>query len=106
MDNLYRVLWRGVEIGIFEAGPSDMWYIDGLWKPHDTQEAKSFNKLASTFNSKEVMNNPAKGTRVICKSTSTDTNFNALVMSLENGNLFIRQILDEKAIEWLIKNVY
>lgn len=106
MENLYSILWRGVEIGIFEARSSDMWYIDGLWKPHDTQEAKSFDKLVSSFNSQEVMKDPTKGTRVVCKIASTDTSFNALVISLENGNLFIKQIIDEKAIEWLIKNVY
>jgi len=52
------------------------------------------------------MNNPIKGTRVIFKVAQAETDLNALVISLENSNLFIKQIFDEEAIKWLINNVY
>jgi hypothetical protein len=62
--------------------------------------------LSSGGITQPLTHNPIKGTRVIFKVAQAETDLNALVISLENSNLFIKQIFDEEAIKWLINNVY
>jgi len=61
------------------------------------EQAKSFEKLVSMFNARDVMQNPAKGTRVILKTAQQESSTDALVISLTEGNLFVRRVFDRKA---------
>ena len=101
-----KIFWRNNEIGIITAEETDMWYCNCKWIPNGSDEAIEFKKLASNFNPKEVMNEPVKGTRVVLKPADSNESTNALILSLENDDLFMRYIYDEAAVNWLEKNVY
>ena len=106
MEDFLQVWWRGAKIGKFEITAVDMWYLDGNWHPDASPEAKLFETLVSTFNFTEIRNSPEKGTRIILRSAESSPGTNALVIAMQGDLLMIRQIFDEKAVQWLTKNVH
>lgn len=106
MGDLYQVWWRGVQVGEFEVIAIDMWYQDGNWLSNASAEARQFETLILTFNASDTMKNPSKGTRIILRPLDSPSEINALVIAFDRNILMIRLILDEKAVQWLINNVY
>ena len=99
-----KIFWRNNDIGVIKDLEMDMWYCSCAWEMNQSREAIEFNDLVSKFNGKEIMNDPGKGTRIIVKHP--DSEINALVISIEDQSLFIRNVYEQDAIDWLIKNVY
>jgi len=103
---LIKIFWRDKEIGNITDLETDMWYCNCTWNANESNEATEFRRLVSNFVTDEIMKDPAKGTRVIVKYTGSNEITNALVISLEEDSLFIRNILDTVAVKWLVENVY
>ena len=105
MDETCKVFWRGSEIGTFEIVSFDMMYMDCIWTADDKDEAMMFELLVAKFNPKEVLQNPAKGTRVRLKYQGSESLIHALVIGFLEGKYFIRQISSYAGVEWLVNNV-
>ena len=101
-----KIFWRDKEIGNITDLETDMWYCNCTWNSNESNEAVEFSRLVSNFNTSEIMNDPAKGTRIVLKDTGLNEATNALVISLEDDALFIRNIFDAVAVKWLVENVY
>lgn len=101
----YKILWKNEEIGHLINPMSDMWYLDGIYQPNSTDLAKQFADLAVKFEIRIVLADPTKGIRA--KLQIDENEFvHILVMELgENNELFVRQILGEEGIAWLIEHV-
>ncbi len=97
--------WRDSEIGTLVEWMPDMWYVEGRWVANGTPQSEAFELLAKTFALKQVMADPAKGTRIILSEPGGKFHAHAFVISLTDGLLFIRRVFDEKAVEWLLKEV-
>lgn len=106
MGDIFEVWWRGVLIGTFEVIAVDMWYQDGIFRSNTTPEAGHFEALTNSYDAADVIKDPAKGTRIILRPNDAKPEINALVIALKNDTLMIRLVFDEKAIQWLIKNVH
>jgi len=105
MEDSFDIIWRSKKVGRIENCMPDMWYLEGTWVPYSTAIAKEFEKLIATFDVKEVMNDPKKGTRVILKLDNSETETHALIHSLTDGLLFLRRVFEKEAINWLVRNV-
>lgn len=98
------IIWRDKEIGTFTNCMPDMWYLEGTFNPNSSELAKDFTKIVSKQNAKTVMLDPAKGIRARIKLG--DELINIAVISMGRNNLlFVRQVISEKGVDWLIKNV-
>ena len=105
MEGSYDVIWHDKKVGRIENCIPDMWYLEGNWISDNTNLSKEFETLVRTFDGKEIMNNPKKGTRVILKLDDSVTGTHALIHSLTDGHLFLRRVFDEEVVKWLIRYV-
>ncbi len=104
-ENELIISWRGNEVGKLAEWMPDMWYVEGKWVANGTPQSEAFEVLAQTFDFKQVMSDPAKGTRIILREPEGKFHAHAYVISLTNGLLFIRRVFDERAVERLLKEV-
>jgi hypothetical protein len=107
MGNKLTVIWRDESVGELRNAVPDMWYLEGTWLPFSTQSAQEFDQLARSFDGREVMSDPKKGTRIVlCDPDVQDhQGINALVISISDDRLFVRQVFNKDAIAWLKDNV-
>ena len=101
-----KIFWRDKEIGDITDIENDMWYCNCIWNSNESNEAAEFRRLVSSFTTDEIVKDYAKGTKIILKNTSSNETTNALVISLEDDALFIRNVYDAVAVKWLVENVY
>jgi hypothetical protein len=79
--------------------------LEGHWVSDNTHKPKEFETLVATFDVKETMNDPKKGTRIILKPDGSGTETHALILSLTDGVLSLRRVLGDEVVGWLIRNV-
>ncbi len=103
-DNL-NIIWRGQKVGRIENCIPDMWYLEGNWILDKTAIANDFEKLVLSFDPKQVMRDPTKGTRVILVDEDNLGETHALIHSLTDGSLFLRRVFHDDAIKWLLENI-
>lgn len=103
--NGYKIIWKNTEIGYLMNAMPDMWYLEGIYHPNSTELSKQFVDLVSEFNAKLVMTDPTKGIRAKLKVCDEEL-INVAIISLgKNNELFVRQVMNEQGISWLIENV-
>ena len=103
--NGYKIIWKDIEIGHLMNAMPDMWYLEGIYHPNSTELSKEFADLVSKFDTKTVMMDPTKGIRAKLQVKDKGP-INVAVISLGDKNeLFVRQVLNEEGIDWLINNV-
>jgi hypothetical protein len=98
-----QVRWRGEVVGTLSEVVPDMWYIEGVWNPAATPRASEFAAKAGLLDPKVVLGDPTKGFRIEVEDGGSLGG--ALVLSLADGRLFIRRVLEEIAIKWLRSTV-
>jgi len=101
-----RVFWRNNEIGDLTILEVDMWYSYCKWDANESIEAIQFKEMVANFNTAEIMKDYSKGTRITLQYPGSNETTNALVISLENDALLIRNVYDAVAVKWLVENVY
>jgi hypothetical protein len=103
----YVIEWRGQAVGTLSISGHDMWYLEGAFAGNDSEQAKTFTELAAQLNEKRVMEDFAKGTRVVLRNMENESAFShAIVLRLhEDGMLGLRSVFADKAVEWLLKHV-
>ncbi len=103
----YEVYWRGNLIGQLEEVTVDMWYLEGTLRPAESREVTDFNVRAGNLDPGRVMKDPTTGMRAQVRSKDVEASnmIDVLVLTLDGGRLFIRQVFDTKAVQWLRENV-
>jgi hypothetical protein len=101
-----KIFWRDKEIGNITDLETDIWYCNCIWNSNESNEAAEFRRVVANFVTDEIMKDPAQGTRITVKDSSSGNITNALVISLEDDSLFIRHVYDAVAVKWLVENVY
>ena len=101
---ILKIKWKGELIGELIEPIPDMWYLEGKWRSNGSKLSNEFESLVESFNAKEVMISPEKGTRIEYIEGDSKS-LHALAISLDNELLFIRRVVMDKAVEWLIENV-
>jgi hypothetical protein len=102
-DNALIISWQGNEVGKLVEWMPDMWYVEGQWISNGSAESIAFESLIKTFEARQIMADPTKGTRITLTEDKAVTQ--AYVISLTDSNLFIRRVFEKEAVEWLLKNV-
>ena len=99
-----ELTWRDRPIGRFVNTISDMWYLEGDWETLGDSHSSEFQEFASSLDSRTVMADPQKGTRVQLQCSGEELG-HALVISLDGQRLLIRRVVDPEAVQWLLENV-
>jgi hypothetical protein len=107
MANDFSVYWRGNLVGTLCNAIPDMWYLEGKFVSNGTSFAHKFVALSMQLDARTCMLAPEKSTRILLGVSDgvTATETHAVVMSLANGSLFVRQVFAAQAIDWLLQNV-
>ncbi len=101
----YKILWKNEHIGRLTKIIPDMSYLEGTWEPNSTDLAQKFTDLISNFDTKSVMLNPIKGIRAILEDQNSYQTHISVISLGENNELLVKRVIEESAIEWLLKNV-
>jgi GH43 family beta-xylosidase len=102
-ENELKINWRGNEVGKLVEWMPDMWYVEGKWIGNGSVEAAAFESLIKTFEAKQIMADPTKGTRVTLVENEVITQ--GYIIAMTDDSLCVRRVFEKEAVEWLLKNV-
>lgn len=106
INHAYAVHWRGHAVGRLKESVPDSWYLEGLWTPNDCAAAQEFTVLSSALDAAKVYRRPELGMRVLLTSEGEPTEpTHAIVLSLQDGRLWVRRVFDPEAVKWTLTNV-
>ena len=97
---MFTIKWSHSVIGNLSDISTDMWYISGIWSPNDTKETKEFINILSSYDRTLALNDPAKALRVILFSPEdTEAKLYCIVLSLNENELLLRQVVSQEALD-------
>lgn len=99
------VWWRELLVGHLSHPRLDMWYLDARFVPLPGEHAEAFTALAASLAPERVQRDPTQGTRVRLQEEGENVQTHALVLGLRTGDLSLRRVLREEAVQWLITHV-
>lgn len=102
---LMDVLNRGEVVGQLIDPMPDMWYLEGQFMPGNTPAGARFAAAASALDVKIAFHDPTRGIRAMLRESPDDKGTLFIVMSLSEGCLFGRRVIEPDAAAWVHANV-
>ena len=94
-----EVSWRGEAVGFMEEPISDMWYLEGRWVPVEGPKTAGFIAATKDLVAEKSID---EGAGVLVELTEDGGKpVTALVMNAPGQTIFVRQVFDERAKEFL-----
>lgn len=82
-----------------------MWYLDGKFIPSSTPHGERFVATATALDLNISSKDHTQAIRVMLRDSPNDEGALFVVMSLSEGRLFGRYVVDQEAVQWAIANV-
>jgi hypothetical protein len=97
---MFKILWRKKDIGEIVDISTDMWYLEGKWKPNGTVESREFAEELLGYDPKNMLEYPQNAQKVILVSNEEkNERIYCLIMSLQEHLLSMRQVIAEAALD-------
>lgn len=103
-----EVMWRGTHVGTLKDVKIDMWIWDGRFVASTAPGAQEFLALARKLDTKTVLADPTKSTRVELRETGKPDGepIHGIVLQLfDDDALALQYVFRPERIEWLLQNV-
>jgi hypothetical protein len=89
----YKIIWDNKEVGQLVDPRPDMWYLEGNYESNQTPDSEKFERLMRSLDATQVFNDLSKGPNLVLMNKETQYDLNAIGISLDNGKLFVRQMV-------------